>query len=143
MNNQSLIGRFKPVMEWTATRSGKVFIKYGEEGTTRTCHVCRHKVTGGIPLEVRDWTCPVCQTHHLRDENAAQNGVGKVLEEIVLPRSGHTPVTITARWAWQVSPSGVLVTPRGCDGSDDEFGHCQEIKPGSLLPGPDPVVANA
>lgn len=145
MNNRSLIGRFKPVMEWTATRSGKVYVKYDETGTTRTCHVpeCRYVVEGGIPLDVREWTCPKCQAHHLRDENAAQNGLDKLREQNVLPRSGHTPVTITARWAWQVSPRGVLVTPRGCDGSGDESGHCQEIKPGSLLPGPDPVVAYA
>lgn len=117
MNNQSLIGRFKAVMKWTAAKSGKRYCEYDEGGTTRTCHVCRRKVKEGLPPDVREWTCPKCQTAHLRDENAAQNGLVRVFQKKHLPRSGHTPVNITARWTWRVTPSGVQATPRGRDSS--------------------------
>src|SRR4029077_18035853 len=38
MNNRSLIGQFKEVLHWVATKSGKTFVQYNEQGTTRTCH---------------------------------------------------------------------------------------------------------
>jgi putative transposase len=110
MNNRSLIGRFKEVLEWVATKSGKIYVEYEEKGTTRTCHKpdCGYKVEGGLAPDVREWKCPRCKTFHIRDENAAQNGMVRTLEKLNLPRSGHTPVKIQARWAWQVTPSGVL-----------------------------------
>jgi putative transposase len=115
MNNRSLIGRFKKVVAWVAIKSGKVFIAYDETGTTRTCHLpdCRYKVAEGIAPEVREWKCPGCQTLHIRDENAAQNGLIRTLEKLHLPCSGHTPVEIRVRWTWQVSPSGVLALRGG------------------------------
>jgi putative transposase len=60
MNSQSLIGRFKETLKWIAARSGKVYDEWDEDGSTRTCHACHYKVPGGIPPEVREWTCPGC-----------------------------------------------------------------------------------
>lgn len=107
MNNQSLIDRFKQITAWVATRSGKTFVEYDERGTTRTCHSCGFVVEGGISPSLRQWQCTQCRMQHLRDENAAQNGLMRVFEKLNLPRSGHTPVVILARWTWQVTPSGV------------------------------------
>ncbi|MEW6730999.1 MAG: transposase [Acidobacteriota bacterium] len=109
INNRSLIGRFKEVLEWVAVKSGKVYLEYEERGTTRTCHIpgCQYQVKGGLAPDIREWICPNCKTLHIRDENAAQNGMVRVLEKLKMPRSGHTPVSIQARWAWQVTPSGV------------------------------------
>ncbi|MGX7059843.1 IS200/IS605 family element RNA-guided endonuclease TnpB [Vagococcus humatus] len=36
------------------------------------CSECGHK-GGKKPLEIREWTCPVCHTHHDRDVNASLN----------------------------------------------------------------------
>jgi putative transposase len=110
MNNRSLIGRFKEVVAWVAIKSGKVYLEYEEKGTTRTCHKpgCQYQVEGGLSPDIRQWTCPKCQTLHIRDENAAHNGMARVLEKLNMPRLGHTPVEIQARCAWQVTPSGVL-----------------------------------
>lgn len=40
--------------------------------SSKMCSVCSHKLPE-LPLAVRDWDCPQCQTHHDRDVNAAQN----------------------------------------------------------------------
>ena len=47
--------------------------------TTQTCSVCGHVMSGDekLPLSVREWDCPVCGTHHMRDANAAKNILAK------------------------------------------------------------------
>lgn len=113
MNNQSLIGRFKKVAVWTAAKSGKLCDEYNEYETTCRCCVCGEKVGGGIPPDVREWTCANCGSFHMRDENAAQNGLRRVRETLV-PGSGRVPlVQVSARWTWRVAPTGVLTLPGG------------------------------
>lgn len=117
MNNQSLIGRFKRTLKWVAYRSGKMYIEFNEKGTTRTCSNCSFVVKDGIPPEIREWTCPNCGYKHIRDENAAKNGLAKTIQEKnLLPRSGRVPSEISERWVWWVTSSGVQSASRGCDG---------------------------
>jgi putative transposase len=120
MNNDSLLGRFKHILRWTAAKSGKTCIEYDEKGTTRTCHICSYEVPGGLHPSIRSWLCPVCQTMHLRDENAAHNGLAKILRDLnkegesygsQVPCSG--PVHVNERWVWRVSPSGIMVSAAG------------------------------
>ncbi len=121
MNNRSLIGRWKDTLAWVARKSGKTFLEFDEKGTTRTCHHCLHVVEGGIPLHLRQWKCTECQTVHIRDENAAINGLGSVLRDISEKMEGVNPSLVSGsdlapvkeRWAWCVRPSGVHVAPRG------------------------------
>lgn len=40
--------------------------------SSKTCSHCGH-VMNSMPLDVREWTCPRCNTHHDRDINAAIN----------------------------------------------------------------------
>lgn len=40
--------------------------------STKTCNKCGH-VTDSLPLVTRLWICPVCETRHDRDTNAAVN----------------------------------------------------------------------
>jgi putative transposase len=120
MNNRSLIGRFKEVLSWVAEKSGKTFCEFNEKGTTRTCNKCLHQIEGGISLAIRRWECPYCKTLHIRDENAAINGLKKVLwdlkeknEALASIVSGSDLDFVKERWAWCVSPSGVVSTLQG------------------------------
>ncbi len=123
MNNQSLIGQFKIIAKWSAEKSGKHFMEFDESGTTRTCNVCHDVVQEGLSPSIRTWICAGCNTWHIRDENAALNGITRILREVqernpkqfgLVPSSG--PVSVKERWAWRVRPSGVLRTSRGMGG---------------------------
>lgn len=120
MNNRSLIGRFKEAVKWVCAKSGKYYIEYDEKGTTRTCHGCDYISLQGIHPSIRSWKCPSCQAIHGRDENAAINGLKKILRDFL--QNGKTTVLqvpcsglfqILERWAWCVLPSGVCKTLQG------------------------------
>src|ERR1700733_8606888 len=123
MNNRSLIGRWKETLSWVAHKSGKTLVEFNEQGTTRTCSHCLHVEVHGIPVTLRQWQCPQCQAVHIRDENAAINGLRKVLRDLSQKNGGeYLPIVscsdlafVKKRWAWRVLPSGVLVTLRGQD----------------------------
>jgi putative transposase len=115
MNNQSLIGRFKEVLSWVALKSGKHFHEFCEKGTTRTCHSCSHVIQEGLAPDIRLWNCPSCFADHIRDENAAQNGLQRVLRDLNLNKlvPGSGLASVRKRWAWCAVPSGVVSTLRG------------------------------
>ncbi len=85
--------------------------RMGKGGSTRTCHDCGYVVAEGIPPEVREWDCPgsACTRHHIRDENAARNGLTRTFKVLELPCSGHWEVS--SRCAWRFN--GLGLTLRG------------------------------
>jgi putative transposase len=121
MNNRSLIGRFKQTLSWVARKSGKTFFEFDEKGTTRTCNHCLHVVEQGIHPSLRQWICPHCKAVHIRDENAAINGLRQVLRDLPTKTEGEYPSQVSCsdlahideRWAWCILPRGVHITPRG------------------------------
>ncbi|NES82049.1 MAG: transposase [Moorea sp. SIO2B7] len=40
--------------------------------SSKTCSNCLYQISQ-MPLDVRQWTCPSCGTHHDKDENASKN----------------------------------------------------------------------
>ena len=40
--------------------------------SSKRCNPCGH-ILDKLPLEIREWTCPSCQSRNLRDQNAALN----------------------------------------------------------------------
>ena len=107
MNNQSLNRRFKHVLAWVALRCGKQYLEWEEDGSTRTCHDCGYVVEGGIPPDIREWECPGegCGSAHIRDENAARNGLTRTLAGLGLPCSGRREVC--SRRAWRFNGLGL------------------------------------
>jgi putative transposase len=105
MNNQSLIGRFKLVLNWVAKKSGKHFHEWNEKGSTRTCFACGFKHESSLSPEIREWSCPGCNMFHIRDENAALNGLMRTRKEFELFCSNH-PAQVTARCAWRFNGLG-------------------------------------
>ena len=139
MNNRSVIGTCKTIIAWVALKSGKTYYEFDETGTTRTCHACGFIVQEGIHPSKREWLCQGCITIHIRDENAAANGLRKAykrIEEIskepslLVPSSGRVP--ITERWAWRVLSSGAIL--RRGDKTADYNLHLQEIKTDGMMP---------
>lgn len=64
---------FVTKLEYKANWYGKEVIKIDTWfPSSQLCSECRHK-DGKKPLEIREWTCPICHAHHDRDINASIN----------------------------------------------------------------------
>ena len=73
--------QFRSMLEYKCARYGKQLIVVSPKDTSRICSTCGYN-SGSKPLEVREWTCPQCHTHHDRDINAAVNILNKGLEKL-------------------------------------------------------------
>ncbi|MBR5360551.1 MAG: transposase [Lachnospiraceae bacterium] len=67
-------GMFVGFLEYKCKLYGKTLIRVDRMyASSQTCHICGHKDPITKDLSVREWTCPVCGSHHDRDHNAAVN----------------------------------------------------------------------
>ena len=65
--------KFVNFLDYKLSQSGKLLLEIDRFfPSSKTCSNCHYKVEK-LPLDIRDWTCPSCQTHHDRDKNAAIN----------------------------------------------------------------------
>ena len=66
---------FFNMLKYKSELYGKTYIKVPAKNTSQTCSNCGHTLSGDskLTLSDREWTCPNCGTHHMRDENAAVN----------------------------------------------------------------------
>ena len=75
-------GFFVAMLEYKCEWTGKHLVfadKY--YASTKMCSNCGYKNTD-ITLSTREWECPVCGTHHNRDQNAAINLMKNAKEDL-------------------------------------------------------------
>lgn len=66
-------GQFCTMLKYKAEGEGKVYVEVDRFfPSSKTCNNCLFQVRN-LPLEVREWKCPSCNTIHDRDVNAARN----------------------------------------------------------------------
>lgn len=70
------------MLKYKARWYGRHFEKVSARYTSQDCSVCGHRKQN-LTLSVREWTCPVCQTEHNRDVNAANNIKNKAVGQTV------------------------------------------------------------
>lgn len=64
--------QFRSMLEYKCAWYGKQLIVVNPSYTSQICSACGFH-SGKKPLEIREWTCQQCGTHHDRDINAAVN----------------------------------------------------------------------
>jgi transposase, IS605 OrfB family, central region len=72
---------FRTLLEYKCSWYGKRLIVVKPNYTSQVCSSCDYP-SGKKPLEIREWTCPRCHTHHDRDTNAAVNILNQGLKAI-------------------------------------------------------------
>ena len=72
---------FREMLEYKCKWYGKQLIVVKPNYTSQICSNCGYH-SGKKPLDIREWTCPKCNTHHDRDINASINILNRGLKEL-------------------------------------------------------------
>ncbi len=71
--------------------------------SSKTCFCCGH-IVDELPLNIREWNCPACKTHHDRDGNASKNIRAEGIR--ILSMDGGNPVLAESRQRKTNKPQG-------------------------------------
>ncbi len=71
MANQSVISKFRKILEQVSNKYNRTFLVIDESFTTQVCHHCKNREVKDP--SIREYTCPVCKKTYKRDINSAIN----------------------------------------------------------------------
>jgi putative transposase len=87
---------FIGMLEYKAPMYGRTFVEVDPAYTTQQCCECEFRMGTGnthkLTLNDREWTCPNCNIHHIRDWNASKNILTKGLIELSKPLTEDSPI---------------------------------------------------
>jgi putative transposase len=95
---KALIHAFRASLSRQARRSSKAFGLWNEYESTMKCSYCGH-LHAKIAKGVDSWRCGRCKSSHLRDENAAINGLVRLCHRLNENLRGKT-VKVKNREMW-------------------------------------------
>ena len=84
---------FIGMLQYKAELYGRTMVTVDAKLTTQTCSECGYVLhkdddkskNERLDLSKRQWTCPKCKVHHIRDHNAAKNILKKGLNKLQNP----------------------------------------------------------
>ena len=80
--SDAAFGEILRQLEYKSNWYGRVFHKIDRWcPSSKTCNCCGHKMDT-MTLDIREWDCPNCNTHHDRDLNAAKNILDQGLRDL-------------------------------------------------------------
>ena len=80
--SDAAFGEILSQLEYKSSWYGRTFHKIDRwYPSSKTCNCCGHKMDT-MTLDIREWTCPSCGTHHDRDLNAAKNILDEGLRDL-------------------------------------------------------------
>ena len=80
--SDAAFGEILRQLEYKSNWYGRTFHKIDRwYPSSKTCNCCGHKMDT-MTLDIREWTCPSCGTHHDRDLNAAKNILDEGLRDL-------------------------------------------------------------
>ena len=80
--SDAALGEILRQLEYKSAWYGRVFHKIDRwYPSSKTCNCCGHKMDT-MTLDIREWNCPNCGTHHDRDLNAAKNILDEGLRDL-------------------------------------------------------------